>query len=48
MIVNTDTTTTRWALSTDSLRVRRLRLRFALSEPTARAIAGLAYPEARQ
>ncbi len=44
----TSTHSMRWALSTDPLRVRRLRLRFALSEPTARAIAGLAYPEARQ
>ena len=40
--------TTRWTPAADFLRVRRLRHRFALSEPTARLLAGLAYPEARQ
>ena len=40
--------TPRWTPPTDALRVRRLRHRFALSEPTARAVAALAFGEGRQ
>ena len=39
--------TPRWTPPTDALRVRRLRHRFALSEPTARLLAGLCYGEGR-
>ena len=45
MIVNTDT---KWTQASDFLRVRTLRTRFALSEPSARLLAALAYGEARQ
>ena len=43
-----DTTTMRWAPAADLMRVRRLRQRFALSEPAARLLATLAYGEVRQ
>ena len=39
--------TPRWSPPTDALRVRRLRHRFALSEPTAATLAALCYGEAR-
>jgi hypothetical protein len=45
MIVND---TTKWTPPADFLRVHHLRQRFALSEPTARLLASLAYGEARQ
>ena len=41
-------TTTNWVPAADLLRVRRLRQRFALSEPAAQLLAALAYGEARQ
>jgi hypothetical protein len=48
MTTNTTTNATRWTQAAEALQVRRLRHRFALSEPTARLLAGLAYGEGRQ
>ena len=42
------TTQTRWALPEEHARVRHLRHKHAMTEPTARLVALLAYGEGRQ
>ena len=44
----TTTDTSKWTPPADALRVCTLRHRFALSEPSARLLASLAYGEARE